>query len=349
MEKMRAVVITAPGVYDVRQIEKPVPGPGEVLCRVRAVAICGTDPGLFDGHYEDIGWPPSYPFVFGHEWAGEIVDTGPDTVSFHVGDRVAGEAHCGCGICENCRKGHYTLCLNYGKNVHRHYGFNAHGAYAEYIVCREKALERIPDNVSFDEATMCDTAGVALHGNDVVEVNSSDTVVIYGPGPIGNIAMQIAKLRGAYTIMVGRGDRLQLAKECGADEIIDYTASDPVAEIMQRTNNMGATVVLECAGTPEALYNALKSVAKNGRVSMISLPKETDMLLPARDIVMKQIHFIGSRANPNCSKEVLSHISRGQMNVKRLITHRFSMEEMHEALRIFGNRLDGAMKVIINP
>lgn len=349
MEKMRAIVATGPNAYGVRSVERPSPGPGEVLCRVRAVAVCGTDPHLFEGCYTDIGWPPAYPFIFGHEWSGEVAALGPDAENFRVGDRVAGEAHCGCGICENCRRGEYTLCQNYGGKLHRHYGFNASGAYAEYIVCKEKAIEHVPDNVSFDEATMCDTAGVALHGNDVVQVGSADTVAIYGPGPIGNIAMQIAKLRGARTIMVGRGERLRKAVELGADHAVDYSAGDPVAEVLRLTGGEGASAVLECAGTPAALYNALKSVARNGRVSMISLPKETDMTLPARDIVMKQIHFIGSRANPNCSREILDHISRGQLNVGRLITHRFEMEEMAQALKIFSNRLEGVMKVVIHP
>ena len=347
--KMRALLASAPDQYEVCQVDIPSPSEGEVLCRVHAVAICGTDPGLFDGHYADIGWPPAYPFVFGHEWAGSVVELGPEASTFRPGDRVAGEAHCGCGICENCRIGEYTLCMNYGKMQHRHYGFHVPGAYAEYIVCKEKALTKMPDNVSFDEATMCDTAGVALHGNDVVNVNSADSVAIYGPGPIGNLSMQIAKLKGARTIMVGRGDRLKLAADCGADETVDYTQCDPVERIYELTDGKGASAVLECAGTDAALYNALKSAARNGRVSMISLPKHTDILLPARDVVMKQLHFIGSRANPNCSAEVLDHISRGQMNVEKLITHRFKMEQMREALHVFTTRADGAMKVIIHP
>ena len=349
MEKMRAIVVTAPDVYGVQMVERPVPGPGEVLCRIRSVAICGSDVGLFNGHYQKNGWPPKYPFVFGHEWAGEVVELGPGAECFKVGDRVAGEGHCGCGLCENCRKGQYTLCLNYGKMNHHHYGFNTYGAYAEYAVYREKALQLMPDAVSFDEATMYDTAGVALHGNTAIGVNSSDVAVIYGPGPIGNTTMQIAKLKGAYTIMVGRRERLQKAKECGADVIIDYEKCDPVAEIMKLTGGLGASAVLECAGPKEAIHNAFKSVARDGRVSIISIPKEDEMMIPVNDIVMKQIHVSGSRANPNCSKEVLDHIARGQLDVKKIITHHFSMEEMRTALHTFANKIDGAMKVIINP
>lgn len=106
-DKMRAVVSTGPDEYGIQMIDVPKPGIGEVLCRVKAVSICGSDPGLFAGHYQNKGWPPNYPFVFGHEWSGEV-ELGPETSGFKPGDRVAGEAHCGCGICDNCRRGDST-------------------------------------------------------------------------------------------------------------------------------------------------------------------------------------------------------------------------------------------------
>lgn len=351
MELMRAIVATGPDEYSVQKIAKPVPGPGEVLCRIRSVAICGSDINLYNGKSRENGWPPAYPFVFGHEWAGEVVELGPGAECFHVGDRVAGEGHCGCGLCENCRKGQYTLCLNYGRLGHHHYGYNTNGAYAEYAVYREKALQLMPDNVSFDEATMCDTGGTALHGNEVIGVGSSDVAVIFGPGPVGNLTMQTARLKGAYTIVVGchDKDRLRIAKECGADVVLDYDECDPVEEILKLTNGLGASAVLECAGPRESIRDAFRVVAKDGRVSLIAIPKEHEMPLPVMDIVLKQIHISGSRANPNCSKEVLDHISRGQLNVKKLITHHFTMEQMHEALHTFSHKLDGVMKVIINP
>lgn len=346
--KMKAMVVNGPDDYGIQMVDIPQPGPGEVLCRVRACAICGSDVGLYEGHYHKTkGWPLEYPVIFGHEWAGEVVALGEGSQQFQVGDRVAGEAHSGCGLCENCRKGLYTLCLNYGKANHRHYGFIVNGAYAEYGIYRENALTKMPENVSFAEATMCDTAGVALQANRVGEVGSNDVVVIYGPGPIGNTAMQLAKAKGAFTIMVGRRERLQLAKECGADLVFDYEQCCPEEEIMKATNGRGATVVMECAGSDSAVQNCFKITAKNARVVFVAIPKTPSLPLPVDKIMMDQLHVSGSRANPNCSAEVLDHIARGQLNAKKLITHRFPLEQMREALDTFKNKRDGAMKVVI--
>lgn len=347
-EKMRAIVVNGPDDYGIQMVDIPKPGPGEVLCRVRACAICGSDVGLFEGHYHETkGWPRAYPIIFGHEWSGEVVALGEGAEQFQIGDHVAGEAHSGCGLCENCRNGEYTLCENYGRPNHRHYGFTVNGAYAEYEVYRENALTRMPDNVSFDEATMCDTAGVALHANRVGNVGSNDVVVIYGPGPIGNTAMQLAKAKGAFTIMVGRRERLQLAKACGADLIFDYEQCNPEEEIRKVTHQRGATVVMECAGSDAAVQNCFRVAAKNARVVLVAIPKNPMVPLPVDQIMMDQLHVSGSRANPNCSAEVLDHIARGQLNAKKLITHRFPMERMREALDTFKYKKDGAMKVLI--
>ena len=350
-EKMRAIVVTGPDEYGVQLIDKPVPGPGEVLCRIRSVAICGSDVGLFNGHYQKSGWPPKYPFVFGHEWSGEVVELGPGAECFKVGDRVAGEGHCGCGLCENCRKGQYTLCLNYGRLGHHHYGFNTYGAYAEYAVYREKSLTPMPEGISYDEATLCDTAGVALHGNNIVGVGSGDTVVVYGPGPVGNCAMQFAHIKGARTIVVGFHDheRLETAKRCGADVIMDSADCDAVAEVLRLTDGMGTTVAMDCAGSESAISSACCSVRKGGRVALIAMPCRHEMLLPVRDIVMNEIAVVGTRANPNCSAEVMVQIAFGRLNASALLTHRFKLNQFHEAMDTFINKRDGALKVVIHP
>ena len=347
-KKMRAIVVNGPEDYGIQMIDVPKPGPGEVLCRVRACAICGSDPGLYEGIYRDSkGWPKAYPIIFGHEWAGDVVALGEGAEQFHIGDRVAGEAHSGCGLCENCRKGEYTLCLNYGKANHRHYGFTVNGAYAEYEVYRENALIRMPDGISYEEGTLCDTAGVSLHANRVANVDSGDTVVVYGPGPIGNTAMQLAKTRGAFVIVVGRRERLQLAKECGADLTFDYENCDPEEEIMSYTKGRGATVVMECSGSDQAVKNCFLVAAKNARIVVVANPRTHDIPLPVDKIVLNQLHVSGCRANPNCSAEVLDHILRGQLNGKKLITHRFPLEQMREALDTFKYKRGGAMKVVI--
>ena len=232
--KMKACLLTAVNKFEIREVPVPETDFGEVLCRVRAVAICGTDPEIVDGTHLARGWPPQYPFVMGHEWSGEVVKVGPGVTEFQEGDRVAGEAHKGCGICGNCVKGNYTLCLNYGKKEtgHRHYGFTVPGANCEFNAYSIKAVKKIPDRLSFADASLVDTAGVALHGIQLIGITPGGTVAIYGPGPIGLCALQIARGLGAgNTIMVGRGRRLQAAKEIGADFGIDFEKEDPVKRI----------------------------------------------------------------------------------------------------------------------
>ena len=197
-ETMKAMTLVAYDKLQLATVPVPKPGPGEVLCRIKSVAICGSDPKMIHGDYAWTNWPPYYPFIMGHEWAGQIVALGEGVNDFKVGDRVAGEAHVGCGKCDNCKKGHYTVCLNYGKDGHdggldmghRHYGFYWQGANAEYNVYKTSALHIIPDNVSYDVAAMTDCAGVAFHGVEMAGVTPGGTCVVIGPGPIGLCAMQ---------------------------------------------------------------------------------------------------------------------------------------------------------------
>ena len=173
--------------------------------------------------------------------------------------------------------------------------------------------------------------------------------MIYGPGPIGNLAMQIARTKGAAAIMVGRGHRLEIAKKSGADFVVNYEACDPVEEVRKITNGRGADAAIEAAGTQTSVHNAIKSVRKNGRVSLIALTKEKDIYVPVNDIVCDQIRVNGSRANPKVSKEVLRLLEQGKIDTKHLITHTFDLEEIRHAIEIFENRMDGAMKVVIHP
>lgn len=349
---MKAIVMHGPNDYAYESAPLPRPERGEVLVKIKAISICGSDPKVFNGGYLSIHWPPAFPFIPGHEFAGEVVALGDGVTQFQVGDRVAGEAHCGCGTCENCRKGQYNLCLNYGKpeTGHRHYGFTYQGAYAQYNAYNVKALTKLPDNVSYNEASLTDTAGTALQAIRLTGIVPGSYSLIIGPGPIGIFAMELAKAMGSKTIMVGRRARLELAGKLGADHLIDYEkVDDVVAEVRKITGGIGVDQAFECAGTDDAMRQCILSARKNGQVAYVALPTVDDHPIPIKTMVMNQIHLHGSRANPNCAKEVLELMSSGTINAKGMITHVLPLDAFDKALDTFVNRLDGAMKVVVRP
>lgn len=349
---MKAIVMRGPRNYGVERVPVPRPDAGEVLVRIMAVSICGTDPKVFDGSFRGVNWPPAYPFIPGHEFAGEVVEVGENVPGFKVGDRVAGEAHCGCGICENCRDGLYTLCLNYGRNDlgQRHYGFTSPGAYAEYGAFNIRALTRIPDGVSYTEASLADTAGTALHALKLTGTRIGGYSLIVGPGPIGVFVMQLAKLLGSRTIVVGRRDRLKLAEKLGSNYVVNYEeCPDIVQRVKAITGGVGADEAYECAGSKAAMSQCIRAARKNGHVAFLSIHASEEHSLPTKELVMNQIHLHGSRANPNCTRDVLRLMASGALNASSMITHTFSLDEFDKALDVFSKRLDGAMKVVIEP
>ena len=230
-EKMKAAVLF--DYNDLRVVEKPVPKPGkdEVLIRVKACAICGTDPKIIAHGWENC--PPMGEYILGHEYAGEIAELGEGVTKFKVGDRVAIEPHKGCGHCVNCLRGYYTTCLNYGKleEGHRHYGFTVNGGYAEYAVCHINCCHRFSEKLSYEDATMLTTAGTALYGiQRAGGIGPGETVAVIGPGPIGLMAVAGAAHMGAARI-IGVGTRpvcVDLAREYGATDVISYRDGDVV-------------------------------------------------------------------------------------------------------------------------
>lgn len=350
--KMKAVVLHGPGEYDVETVDIPKPGRDEVLVKIMGVAICGSDPRLFSGGSRNNGWPPQYPFVLGHEFAGQVVELGEGVVDLEIGDRVAGEAHCGCGHCEMCKKGFYNLCLNYGRegSGHHHYGHNTRGCYAQYQKYNVKALTKMPDSMSYDEGTMVDTAGTAYNAIKLTGIEPGGYTVIIGPGPMGIMAMEIANAMGSQTIMIGRGHRLEVAKELGATYVVDFEKTeDVVAAVREITDGLGAHQVIECAGNTSAFMEAILMARKNGHVAFISIPSEDGQLMAAKHMIMNQITVHGVRANPNCSKTVVDLIAQKRIDAKGIITHTFPMDEIHEAFDTFINRRDGAVKVVVHP
>ncbi|MDR2390236.1 MAG: zinc-binding dehydrogenase [Planctomycetota bacterium] len=350
---MKACALTRYGHTDIVELPVPAPLPDEVLCKIHAVAICGSDPGIIGGRYEKMHWPPSFPFVLGHEWAGEVVALGENVDAFGIGDRVAGEGHCGCGQCENCKRGNYTICLNYGRRElgHRHYGHNDQGANAEFNAYRAKCLTKMPDSLEYAAGSLCDTGGAALHGVELGGITPGGSVAIYGAGPIGLCLLGMVRNMGADRIIaVGRGHRLRLAQSLGADVCIDFEKEDPPARVREITDGRGADEVFECSGSPSGPADAVNSARKGGTVVLIGMYDEAKVKpLPVLKIVNEQIRLVGSKANPNVSDKVVRMLNKGIVGWQSIVTHRMPLEKYAEALDIFVNRRDNVVKMVIEP
>ena len=347
---MKALVLTAPNEFSIEEVEKPSPGPNEVLCRVRAVAICGTDAHLIRGDYPGF-WPPRYPFVPGHEWSGEVVELGEGaaTLGWRVGDRVAGTSHDACGFCRKCVEGRYNLCENYGvEGLHRQYGHNYQGSYAEFVVHGLKSVFHLPDELSFHEGALLDPASIALHTANRGGIRSGDTVVVMGPGPIGLLAADAARALGAgMVLVVGRGSRLAKAAELG-HETIDYTEGDPVEAVRSRTDGFGCDVVLECAGVPDSLRWSIAMLHRGGRCAVVGIPVE-GVALSLQELVLYEKELVGVRATAGGMPRVMPFVVDGRIRAGELHTHTFPLEQFAEALDTFNERRGGALKVIVEP
>ncbi len=351
-QTMHAIVMHGANDYSYETVPVPQPQSKEVLVKIKAISICGSDPKVLGGGYLSIGWPPSFPCPPGPAVSGAVGALGPDVTEFQGGDRVAGEAHCGCGTCENCRKGMYNLCLNYGKveTGHRHYGFTYRGAYADYNAYNVRALTKIPDNVSYEEASLADTAGTSLQATRLTGIVPGGYTLVIGPGPIGMFCMELARTMGSKTIMVGRGNRLAIAGKLGADHLIDFEkTTDVVQAVRELTGGIGVDQAFDCSGTDAAMAQCIYATRKNGQVAYVALPTQDMHPIPIKTMVMNQIHLHGSRANPTCCKAVLELMSEGQLNAKDMITHVLPLSDFHRAMEIFTKRLDGAMKVVVTP
>jgi L-iditol 2-dehydrogenase len=347
---MDALLVHEPNVFSVEDVPVPEPGRLEVLCKVRAATICGTDPHIIQGHYPGF-WPKAWPFIPGHEWAGEVVALGEGAADFgfRVGMRVAGTSHAGCGVCKQCVEGRYNLCENFGdERVHRQYGHYTQGAYAHYVVHSIKSVFPIPDSLSWDEAAMLDPTSIAIHTVRRGNPQPGDTVVVVGPGVMGLLVLQAAAALGAARVLVvGRGERLRKAAELGA-ETIDFTEVDPVEAVRAATGGKGCEVALECSGDPAAVAQCASMLRKGGRVAVIGIPLEAAPL-PLRDIVLNELDIVGVRAAAGEMPRAIALVEAGKIRLTPLITHRFPLRDYAEAYRVFTERVDGALKVVVHP
>ena len=349
---MKAAVLFDFG--DLRVTEVPVPslGEGEALVRVNSVAICGSDPAIIAKGWK--GYSKLGEFIPGHEFTGTVGEMAPDVTELSRGDRVAVEPHKGCGRCENCLRGLYTTCLNYGdlEKGHRHYGFSTNGGYAEYAACHVNTLHKIPESISFEEGALLTGAGTVLYGYERIGwIKPGETVVVTGPGAIGLTSAHIAKVLGAgRVILTGtRPERLAIGKQMGVDITLNVHQVDIREKVMELTHGIGADMVVECTGQPGPAAQALEIIRKNGRISYNGIYHEP-VTLQLDKIVQWNLLITGPKAEGMLNLErAIPLMADGRINLKPLITHTFSLDEINTAFDTFTGRIGGAIKVIVKP
>lgn len=351
-DTMQALALTAPGEFEVQEVPVPQAGPGEVLCEVHSVAICGTDKEIISGNFLRRGWPRGYPYTPGHEWSGVVVGLGEgvEGLGFAIGNRVAGTAHSGCGTCRQCAIGRYTLCENYGHEDrgHRHYGHYSTGALRQWHNANVKSVFPLPDEMTLEQGALVDAASIALHAVKRGRVVPGDVVAIIGPGPQGLLAAQCAATMGASeVIVVGRGARLETAAALGA-LVVDNSAVDGAEAVRALTDGRGAHMTIDTAARGTSPADAVRMTRKGGRVALIGVPLE-GCELPLQRIVLEEMDVFGVRANPGTCAEVIPLIAAGRIDVDTVTTHTFALQDFARAYETFTERIDGALKVLVQP
>ncbi|MBR1152697.1 zinc-binding dehydrogenase [Bradyrhizobium sp. JYMT SZCCT0428] len=357
-DRMKAWVLGDPDHLSLCEKPVPIPARAEVLVRIDAVAICATDleiihtgsPASIQG-----GLPFNKDFTPGHEYMGTVAALGPDVDEFEIGERVSVEIHAGCGQCKRCRQGMYTSCLNYGKpeKGHRANGFTTDGGFAEYAVNHINTLARVPDTMSDAEATLVVTAGTSMYGlTELGGLVAGESVVVIGPGPIGLLAVAVAKALGASPVILTgtRNRRLAIGKELGADRVVNINDEDPVQVVRQLTGGIGADYVVECAGSESTINQAIHMTNRGGKLCLAAFPHDP-VTIDLAHLVKNNIYAYGIRGEGrSATRRAMALMAEKRFDATKIHTHTFPLGDLPTALRYARERVDDAIKVVVtNP
>jgi L-iditol 2-dehydrogenase len=332
---VKALVKTAKGPGNIEVKDVPIPvlnEPDWVLIKVKAAGVCGTD--LHIWHDQFPYWPP---VILGHEFSGEVVETGGKVSNVKPGDRVVAEPHSlSCGLCEYCRQGLVQMCPK-----KRSPGWGIDGAFCEYIKMPAQLLHRIPEGISYELAALAEPLAIAVH--QVAEqgvVHLQDFVVVTGVGPMGILAAFIAKAQGAGTVLVtgmGSGEQIRFpaARQLGADFIVNVEKEDLAARIVELTGGKGADVLIETSGAAAAIRQGVSLLKKRGRISAIGLCNQEEILFPWNAAMHKvlDIHFNFSSSYTSWDTALGLLKDKGGM-LSHLITHRFKLEDWESTFKV---------------
>ena len=333
----------APGC-SVTRVPIPGLGPRDVLVRVKAASICGTDLHI---HSWD-KWAQGRirpPLIFGHEFCGEVAEVGSAVTQVDVGTFVSVEGHIADGTCYQCKTGNGHICENV-----LIVGVDRPGCFAEFVAIPETNVYRMDPSISVEVAAIQDPFGNAVHttlSGDVVGL----TVAVVGSGPIGCCAVAVAKAAGARSVFATdiRPYRLALAQRMGSDRTIDATREDPVAAVLGETGGHGADVVLEMSGHPDGVRQAFKMLRRGGRISLLGIPSQPVPLDLAEDIIFKGATVLGinGRRMWQTWYQAQALLKSGKVDLSPLITHTLPLVEIEKGMELL--RIGEAAKIILYP
>jgi len=330
-----------------QQYDVPQPGHGEVLLRMKASTICGSDIRCI--YHEHLGkGPEGYQpgMIAGHEPAGQIMACGPGLRRFKAGDRVVVYHISGCGVCNDCRRGYMISCTS--EQFRRAYGWQRHGGMAPYLLAEEKDLVLLPDGLSYaDGAQIACGFGTVYEGLEKIGISGNDAVLVTGLGPVGLAALQLAKAMGA-SMTIGADvnpARLEIAASMGLADHVIPSGPELVAKVRQLTGGMGVEKAVECSANDKARLAAIQATRKWGKIVFIG-EGGTVAFQPSPDIIHDQKTIYGSWVtNIWRMEELVERISRWGIRPEKLITHRFALEQAGEAYALMASGNCGKVAV----
>lgn len=343
---MKALVLEEYNRLEYNDVPEPPIGPNDVLIRVKACGICGSDVHGMDGSTGR----RIPPLIMGHEAAGVVAEVGPNVVGWQEGDRVTFDSTIYCGACYFCHRGLINLCDNrrvLGVSCDE---YRQNGAFAEYVAVPQRILYRLPRGLSVEQAAMVEALSIAFHAVERTPISLNDTAVVVGTGMIGLLIVQSLRVAGCGRIIAVDldQDRLDLACELGADVGLKSDSDDVVAEVLRRTANRGADVAFEVVGITPTLKLSVQSLRKGGTLTLVgNLSPMAE--LPLQAVVTRELTLNGSCASRGEYPACLDMIARGAINVDALISAVVPLADGAVWFERLYKREPGLMKVILTP
>jgi L-iditol 2-dehydrogenase len=343
---MKALVLSAYKELELLDLPVPKPADDELLIRIRACGICGSDVHGYDGS-TGRRLPP---VVMGHEAAGTVESVGSPVKDFRVGDRVTFDSTVYCGKCFFCQRGQINLCDNREVVGVSTPAFRRNGAFAEFVTVPARIAYHLPESMPFSHAALIEAVSVAVHGVSLTPIALEDTVVVVGAGMIGLLTLQAARLAGAGKVIVLDVDdtRLEMARNLGASVTLNSRSADTITKILDQTMGRSADAALECVGTSVTVKLAVDSVRKGGAVTLIGNIAPT-IELGLQSVVTRQIRLQGSCASSGEYPACISLMSRGAIRVEPLLSAVAPLEDGVSWFKRLYAREPGLLKVVLEP